>query len=172
MADLKLAEVLIRHQAEIAADWAREQTAAGVVRGGLISERELRSQCEEFLELLASALRGGNIEAAASQAPLRELLGRISRTRGEAGLTPSETATFVFSLKQPLFTRLRRELEKSPAGSSTRSGRPRSCSTASACTRPRCTRRAARRSSRASSRRCSSCRRRWSSCGTASSRCR
>lgn len=115
MADLKLAEILTRHQAEIVADWVREQAGAGVVRGGLISERELRSQCEEFLALLAEASRGGSTEAAASHPGLRELLGRISRTRGEAGLTPSETATFVLSLKRPLFARLRRELEKSPA---------------------------------------------------------
>jgi rsbT co-antagonist protein RsbR len=40
------------------------------------------------------------------------MLGGISRTRGIQGFTPSETATFVFSLKPALFTRIRDELGK------------------------------------------------------------
>ena len=38
------------------------------------------------------------------------MLASVSRTRSQKGFTPSETATVVFSLKQPLFTRLRSEL--------------------------------------------------------------
>jgi rsbT co-antagonist protein RsbR len=38
---------------------------------------------------------------------VREILGSISRARAAQGFSPGETATFVFSLKQPLFTRLR-----------------------------------------------------------------
>jgi rsbT co-antagonist protein RsbR len=41
---------------------------------------------------------------------VRELLDRISESRAEQGFTPSETATFVFSLKEPLFARLREEV--------------------------------------------------------------
>ena len=37
------------------------------------------------------------------------MLANLSRSRGSQGFTPSETATFVFSLKKPLFARLRRE---------------------------------------------------------------
>ena len=39
------------------------------------------------------------------------MLGDLSRSRALAGFSPSETATFVFSLKQPLFTRMRTELK-------------------------------------------------------------
>ena len=38
---------------------------------------------------------------------VREFLARISDSRARQGFTPTETATFVFSLKQPLFNRLR-----------------------------------------------------------------
>jgi rsbT co-antagonist protein RsbR len=38
------------------------------------------------------------------------MLASVCRTRSHKGFTPSETATFVFSFKQPLFTRLRSEL--------------------------------------------------------------
>ena len=43
---------------------------------------------------------------------MREILTDLSRSRGQQGFSPSETATFIFSLKQPLFTRLRQELEQ------------------------------------------------------------
>jgi len=42
------------------------------------------------------------------------LLGSISRSRALQGFTPSETATFIFSMKEPLFTLLRDELEGKP----------------------------------------------------------
>jgi rsbT co-antagonist protein RsbR len=41
---------------------------------------------------------------------VRDLLSGISRTRGAQGFTPSETATFVFSLKPVLFAKLRDQL--------------------------------------------------------------
>jgi rsbT co-antagonist protein RsbR len=47
-------------------------------------------------------------------ASVRELLTIISGSHARLGFTPSETATFVFSLKQPLFTRLRQELAQEP----------------------------------------------------------
>ena len=39
--------------------------------------------------------------------PVRDYLGRISESRARQGFSPSETATFVFSLKEPVFDRLR-----------------------------------------------------------------
>src|SRR5262249_53303082 len=44
----------------------------------------------------------------------RELLGEISQWRARQGFSPSETATFVFSLKEPVFQRLRKEFVKDP----------------------------------------------------------
>ena len=37
------------------------------------------------------------------------MLASLSRSRGLQGFTPTETASFVFSLKKPLFSRLRKE---------------------------------------------------------------
>ena len=42
------------------------------------------------------------------------MLADLSETRARQGFTPSETATFVFSLKQPLFAHVRQELERDP----------------------------------------------------------
>jgi rsbT co-antagonist protein RsbR len=47
--------------------------------------------------------------------PVLEVLKRVSRSRGIQGFTPSETATFVFSFKQPLFDALRKSGDRDPA---------------------------------------------------------
>jgi rsbT co-antagonist protein RsbR len=77
-----------------------------------MKESELREQCREFLSLLQEAARTGNLEnvSAAAWAPVQEFLAAISRSRAIQGFSPAETATFVFSLKKPLFARLRREI--------------------------------------------------------------
>jgi rsbT co-antagonist protein RsbR len=112
MSESRLPAVLRRYQSEILADWIKEQTAPGVVRSGLMRESELRAQCEEFLGLLAQAVQRQVLDISTPDyGAVRQILERIARTRGEQGFTPSETATFVFSLKRPLFSRLRRELE-------------------------------------------------------------
>ncbi len=46
-----------------------------------------------------------------SWAHVRDFLAQLSRDRATQGYTPSETATFVFSLKRPLFARVSRELQ-------------------------------------------------------------
>ena len=48
--------------------------------------------------------------------PVRELLRNLSTERARQGFTPTETATFVFSLKEPLFSRLRQELGMDATG--------------------------------------------------------
>ena len=48
--------------------------------------------------------------------PVRDFLSGLSRSRAEAGFSPSETAMFVFSLKQPLLARLSNELGDDPHG--------------------------------------------------------
>jgi rsbT co-antagonist protein RsbR len=45
---------------------------------------------------------------------VRDYLAGVSRSRALQGFSPSETATFVLSLKQPVFTRLRKQLESAP----------------------------------------------------------
>jgi rsbT co-antagonist protein RsbR len=77
-----------------------------------MKESELREQSREFLSLLRTALHTGSAFSTSSDdwGPARDFLNGISRSRALQGFTPSETATFVFSLKQPLFARLRQEL--------------------------------------------------------------
>ena len=50
----------------------------------------------------------------AGWAEVRDLLGEISRDRARQGFTPSETAIFIFSLKEPLVAHLRQLIKDDP----------------------------------------------------------
>lgn len=106
-----LPSLIEKHHGKLLEDWRAAQLADGVLRAGQIKETELKEQCQRFL----AALRRG---AASEQLTdisggpwdsMRELLDEVSRSRALQGFSPAETATFVFSLKQPLFTMLRGE---------------------------------------------------------------
>jgi rsbT co-antagonist protein RsbR len=47
---------------------------------------------------------------------VREFLGNVSRTRAEQGFSPSETAMFVFSLKEPLFEEIQKNSDSDRLG--------------------------------------------------------
>lgn len=107
----KIPEILTTYKAQLLTDWVQQQIAEGNHKG-LLKETELREECREFLDLFKHAVQQGDLSDthASEWKGVREMLVSVSRTRSQKGLTPSETATFVFSLKQPLFTRLRSEL--------------------------------------------------------------
>src|SRR5688572_24918714 len=109
----RIAEIVQRHGEEILPEWMRYQQQSLTARRDLLREDDLLEQSRRFLTILRSSLQQdgtpGDISGPA-WGQMRELLGDLSRTRARQGFSPSETATFVFSLKQPLFDRLRREI--------------------------------------------------------------
>jgi rsbT co-antagonist protein RsbR len=58
---------------------------------------------------LASRSEGGDNLNGPAWAPVKEILSDLSASRAKSGYTPSETASFIFSLKEPLFGLLREE---------------------------------------------------------------
>lgn len=108
----RISEILDRDEAELLEDWMKEQLGAVTLRPDLMDASELRRQSVEYLRLVRQAAQTGNLTDmdAPEWDKAREMLGRISRSRAEQGFSSSDTATFVLSLKQPLFTRLRLEL--------------------------------------------------------------
>jgi len=105
-----LSEVLANHDGVVLEDWIKEMSMA-TRRGDLMKESELRGQCSRFLKLLRDGIDSGNSESdSAPWQPLREHLTEISRSRVQQGFTPSETATFVLSVKKPLFVALRQQI--------------------------------------------------------------
>jgi rsbT co-antagonist protein RsbR len=112
-----VSDAIQKYETDLLAEWVAAQKAAPIFRPDLIKEGELRDQCREFLRLLARASRGGWQDISGPEwQEVRDLLASISRSRGQQGFSPSATATFVFSFKEPLFTRLRKELAANPQG--------------------------------------------------------
>jgi len=88
--------------------WVRDLLKVNAQTRGRITPEELTAQTSEFLDLLGAALQSGTVDVEqAAFAPVRAFLEGISRSRALQGFTASETATFVFSLKQPLFAELK-----------------------------------------------------------------
>jgi rsbT co-antagonist protein RsbR len=108
----KIPSTLQVYKEEILEDWIQEQLASSDRRTDLISEFELRQQSAEFLEALRQASHGASLVDITTPQwdDVREILTRLSRSRTEQGFTASETATFIFSLKKPLFAHLRQEV--------------------------------------------------------------
>jgi rsbT co-antagonist protein RsbR len=113
--DAALPQVLKKYEAELLENWIREQTST-LSRVSKIKESELRSQSTEFLTLLQQAAQGGNLTdvMAPAYARLRDMLADLSRARSAQGFSPSDTAMFVFSMKRPLFDRIRNEFGSDP----------------------------------------------------------
>jgi rsbT co-antagonist protein RsbR len=97
------------HREQVLAEWVAAQ--GGGRRVGAGSPAELRRQGGEFLALLLAALQSGETSTDASAfGPVRAFLDSLSRERVLQGFSPSETATFVFALKGPLFAHLGNEI--------------------------------------------------------------
>ncbi len=101
-----LASVLGRNTEKILGEWMRQMSGT-TRRSDLIKESDLRAEGSRFLQLLKQAIEsdGNNFQSPAYE-PVREVLADISRSRSQKGFKPSETATFVFSLKRPLFNEI------------------------------------------------------------------
>lgn len=111
-----LPELVKKYESEILADWVKEQLAAVTLMGDLMSEAGLKQQSKEFLRFFQEACQTGELIDITGPAweKTRTMLRDISESRAKQGFTPFETATFVFSLKQPLFTLLQKEFDKDP----------------------------------------------------------
>jgi rsbT co-antagonist protein RsbR len=111
-----VAELVGSNEQTVLPDWIELQKKAGMLQTGRITESELVAQSRNFLHLLRDGLAKGGTDASnPAYAPAKELLAEVSRARAIQGFSPSETATFVFSLKQPLFNTLTRTNALSPA---------------------------------------------------------
>jgi rsbT co-antagonist protein RsbR len=106
-----LSAILRTHESDLLAAWLTHQAQVSNLRGR-IKDNDLRSQSREFLELLEQS----TTQAAQQEKPdpagsafrdLRQFLEALTATRTQLGFSPSESAQFVFSFKQPLFDQIR-----------------------------------------------------------------
>ncbi len=106
-----LPQILTEHEEDILSEWLKHLARSTKSAAGRINEADLKSQCRDFLTTLRIAVSEGGTDdiRAGSFQKLRDMLNNISRSRAIQGFTPAETANFVFSLKQPVFERLKKE---------------------------------------------------------------
>ena len=104
----RLPEVFERHEKDLFNSWIERLLKVTTTRRDLIDETELREQVRQLLRQLRESSRAAGIDIEhPAWEPVRALLSEVSQSRARQGFTPSETAAFVFSLKEPLFSRLR-----------------------------------------------------------------
>jgi rsbT co-antagonist protein RsbR len=108
----RLAEFLEHHEKDLLTTWIERQLISVASRRDLINEGELREQSRQFLRLVrdAAMMAGTDDVHGPAWQGVRDMLADLSTARAQLGFTPSETATFVFSLKEPLFELLRLRL--------------------------------------------------------------
>ncbi|RYZ59959.1 MAG: STAS domain-containing protein [Proteobacteria bacterium] len=109
---LHFPEIIKQGEKAIFDAWVAEQLAATTMRRDLISEHELREQSSTFIKAFSEAIRGdftSDISRPIWKSS-REILDGITRSRARLGFSPTETATFVFSLKSVLFHQMIKQL--------------------------------------------------------------
>jgi rsbT co-antagonist protein RsbR len=107
----RLPDLIARHEASILDEWVKRQAESLGRRRDLLSDQDLKSQSTTFLKGVRQALAKGKMDLGdAAWQDVKDLLRTLSSDRARQGFTSSDAATFVFSLKGPVFGRLRQEL--------------------------------------------------------------
>ena len=111
--DQTLARLFADGEGEILADWVSTLN----LRETRMTPQEAESQGRAVLHALRTAVSRSNTFDLRSPEYLevREILQSFSRSRALQGFSPTETATFVFSLKRALFQQVRRTAKSDDA---------------------------------------------------------
>jgi rsbT co-antagonist protein RsbR len=99
----QMADEIRNKQDHILKHWMNYQLSALTLRRDRVKESDLREMSRRFLDLFSEAFSASADASSPSWKPVKEHIAEVTRSRAEQGFSPSETATFVFSLKQPLF---------------------------------------------------------------------
>ena len=110
----KTAEILKGDKTALLDDWMGELRRAGVDQR--MSDAELKAQASQLLSSIGDAAPQSLDVLSEAWRPVRENLEELSRSRAIQGFSSGETATFVFSLKKPLFSRIRRAMANDAQG--------------------------------------------------------
>jgi rsbT co-antagonist protein RsbR len=108
-----LPQLLQKHHDALLQEWTKSQLASAGRHLSASDENTLAANSREFLTLFRQGLASGemnDVHASAWQ-HTRDFLTSLSASRAKDGFTPTETATFVFSFKAPVFTLLREQVK-------------------------------------------------------------
>ena len=105
-------EVIRSNEGAILSGWMGELESS-TRRYDLMNNADLQRQGTELLRLFTTAVQSSTDVQSESFAATREFLKDAARSRMDQGFTPAETALFVLSLKQPVFSALRASIKNS-----------------------------------------------------------
>ena len=109
----ELADIISRNEEQIRTEWIRDM-AKSLQRGDLMSKTELDEQSKTVLQAVVKGVKSDSNDISSPPwSGAREVLQEISASRARQGFSPVEVATFVLSLKQPIFSAIRHDLAKS-----------------------------------------------------------
>ncbi|SEW06165.1 STAS domain-containing protein [Luteibacter sp. 329MFSha] len=105
-----------KNESSLLAEWTANLDASGASRDARIGHAEFESQTKEFLRLLVTGSATSEINGAGGNewSEMRGFLERLSRSRALQGFDSQQTASFIFSLKRPLFDLLQVEYASEP----------------------------------------------------------
>ena len=112
-----LAGIFDRYQTELLSKWLHLQAQSSTSERHRVPEAQARANSKEFLDAIREALenQAGADANSAGWERVRGILAELSRQRAAEGFSPTDTAHFVFSLKQALFNRLQAEFKNDTA---------------------------------------------------------
>lgn len=123
MSKFLFTDIVQKNDKAILDAWVVEQLAGRGMRRDLISEAELRDQSKLFLSSLIQTFKGDFTSDLATPqwSESKAIIDSIAKTRARQGFSPSETASFVFSLKNSISNELMNKLPREEFGSELRS---------------------------------------------------
>jgi len=113
----RLGDVVAGREDAIARDWAERQLASSGVRTSVTADGDVREQCRRLIAAFHGALAADPDAVSSSGSAWREtrdLLAEVAKSRARQGFSPSETAMFVLTLKEPLFDALEQTFVDQP----------------------------------------------------------
>lgn len=108
-------EAMKHNQAQLLSEWRNGLETSGATRN--VKDQDVQQQTSEFLKLVIDGLQDNNGThiAAAGWDETRLFLEKLSQSRALLGQDSQQTASFIFSLKGPLFALLQAHYQDQPA---------------------------------------------------------
>jgi rsbT co-antagonist protein RsbR len=109
-------ELIRSNEEQVLTQWQQNLAAAGQGQDNRISSQEVDAQLREFWRLFLQAISAADVGSLQGQEwqGLRRFLEDLSTDRARRGFNSSETASFIFSLKRPLFAQVQTALAADP----------------------------------------------------------
>jgi rsbT co-antagonist protein RsbR len=115
-----LNEIFEQDEAGVLAEWIDGQVSAPGFRSDRTTREDISEHSRRFLGLLRDAVATGDKDINGhAWGAVRQMLDDLSYARAQQGFSPSETAAFILSLKQPIFERVGRAAGQNPQHAAT-----------------------------------------------------